>query len=207
MLQVRVHGRGGQGVVTAAELLSVAAFIDGRFAQAFPSFGSERMGAPVTAYCRISDRPVRTREPVAAPDAVVVLDPTLLRLEELWQGAHAETYVLVNTAKPWEELDAGGIFGRFRSERVASVPATEIALAQVGRPIPNAVLLGGLAALSGAVSLDALAQAIRERFAGPIGERNVAAAGEAYRLVDVKLGRLQGRTGLRTEVLAHAAPD
>ncbi len=185
MFQVRVHGRGGQGVVTAAELLSVAAFIDGRSAQAFPSFGSERMGAPVVAYCRISDAPVRTREPVVAPDAVILQDLTLLRVEDVWQGTTASTFVLLNSPKPWAELAGAEVLSRFDPERVAAVPATEIALSQVGRPIPNAALLGGFAALTGAVSLAAINQAIRERFAGPVGERNVAAAGEAYRMVDL----------------------
>jgi pyruvate ferredoxin oxidoreductase gamma subunit len=185
MFQVRVHGRGGQGVVTAAELLSVAAFADGRSAQAFPSFGSERMGAPVTAYCRISDAPIRTREPVVAPDAVILQDLTLLRVEEVWRGTSASTYVLLNSAKPWRELAEGDVLVHFDPARVAAVPATEIALAQVGRPIPNAALLGGFAALTGAVGLTAISQAIRERFPGAVGERNVAAAAEAYRIVDL----------------------
>ena len=86
MFQVRIHGRGGQGVVTAAELLSVAAFLEGRHAQAFPSFGSERMGAPVVAFCRIDDRPIRVREPILAPDALIVQDPTLLQQVDVFGG-------------------------------------------------------------------------------------------------------------------------
>jgi len=185
MFQVRVHGRGGQGVVTAAELLSVAAFIDGRSAQAFPSFGSERMGAPVVAYCRVADGPVRTREPVVAPDALILQDLTLLPLQEVWKGTSAGTYVLLNSPKPWRELAGAELLSRFDPARVVGVPATEIALAQVGRPVPNAALLGGFAALTGVVSLSAVSQAIRERFSGLVGERNVAAAAEAFRLVDL----------------------
>jgi pyruvate ferredoxin oxidoreductase gamma subunit len=185
MFQVRVHGRGGQGVVTAAELLSVAAFIDGRSAQAFPSFGSERRGAPVIAYCRVADGPVRTREPVVAPDALILQDLTLLPLQEVWKGTSAGTYVLLNSPKPWRELAGAELLSRFDPARVVGVPATEIALAQVGRPVPNAALLGGFAALTGVVSLSAVSQAIRERFSGLVGERNVAAAAEAFRLVDL----------------------
>src|SRR5512133_2551521 len=86
MFQVRIHGRGGQGVVTAAELLSLAAFDEGRHAQAFPTFGSERMGAPVTAFCRIDDRPIRAREPIAEPDALIIQDPTLLNQVAVFSG-------------------------------------------------------------------------------------------------------------------------
>ena len=208
MFQVRVHGRGGQGVVTAAELLSVAAFRDGSYAQAFPNFGSERMGAPVVAYCRISEQVIRIREPVMAPDALIVQDLTLLRLEDIWRGAGPETYVLLNTAKPWQELVEGTPLDTFRPERVASVPATEIALSQVGRPIPNAALLGGFAALTGAVRLAALSEAIRERFPGALGERNVAAAAEAARLVEQKLHNTNGQSGSQDEeVLTHARTD
>ena len=97
MFQVRIHGRGGQGVVTAAEMLSVAAFSIGRHAQAFPSFGSERMGAPVVAYCRIDDRPIRSHDPVPDTDTLVVQDPTLLHEVNLFAGLHDEGYLLINT--------------------------------------------------------------------------------------------------------------
>src|SRR5215213_2730662 len=99
MLQVRFHGRGGQGVVTAAELLSVAAFLDGRPAQAFPSFGSERTGAPVVAFCRISQRPIRTHEPVSRPDVLVIQDPTLLHQVDVFAGLAPDGFVLLNTGR------------------------------------------------------------------------------------------------------------
>ncbi|MGC8626039.1 MAG: 2-oxoacid:acceptor oxidoreductase family protein [Acidimicrobiales bacterium] len=185
MFQVRVHGRGGQGVVTAAELLSLAAFIDGRQAQAFPSFGLERIGAPVVAYCRVADGPIRAREPVVSPDALIVQDLTLLSLQEVWKGASPATYVLLNSPKPWRELAGAELLSGFDPSRVVAAPATEIALAQVGRPVSYAALLGGFAALTGVVSLSAVSQAIRQRFSGLAGERNVAAAAEAFRLVDL----------------------
>src|ERR1700749_95715 len=97
MFQVRIHGRGGQGVVTAAELLSVAAFTEGRYAQAFPSFGSERMGAPVVSYCRIADQAIRSHEPVAEPDALIIQDPTLLHQPGLLTGLRADGYLLINS--------------------------------------------------------------------------------------------------------------
>src|SRR6266571_1117603 len=96
MFQVRIHGRGGQGVVTAAEMLSVAAFLEGKYAQAFPSFGSERMGAPVMSYCRIEDRPIRSREPISEPDALIVQDPTLLHQTSIFEGLAPTGYLLVN---------------------------------------------------------------------------------------------------------------
>src|SRR5438477_3612030 len=99
MLEVRIHGRGGQGVVTAAELLSVAAFDGGKHAQAFPSFGSERTGAPVVSFCRIDDKPIRVREPIAEPDALIVQDPTLLHQVAVFDGLRDDGYVLINSAR------------------------------------------------------------------------------------------------------------
>jgi pyruvate ferredoxin oxidoreductase gamma subunit len=177
MFEVRIHGRGGQGVVTAAELLSVAAFAEGKDALAFPTFGSERTGAPVTAFCRISDRPIRSREPIVEPDALIVQDTTLLHQVDLFGGVGPEAYVLINTGRSLDELGLGEFAeGRFRAERVVTVPATELAREHLGRPLPNAALLGGFAALTAVVSVDAVADAIRGRFSGATAEGNVAAA-------------------------------
>src|SRR5919205_1888668 len=99
MFQVRIHGRGGQGAVTAAELLSVAAFLEGRHAQAFPSFGSERTGAPVVSFCRIDDKEIRVREPIAEPDALIVQDPTLLHQVAVFDGLQPDGYVLLNSSR------------------------------------------------------------------------------------------------------------
>ena len=180
MLQIRVHGRGGQGVVTAAEMLSIAAFEQGRHAQAVPSFGSERTGAPVVAFCRIDDRPIRLREPILAPDVLIVQDPTLLHQVDVFQGLKPDGYVLINTRRSFAELGLGELVLRFRRERLVTVPATELALQHVGRPVPNAALLGGFAALAGLVTLDAVAHAIRDKFSGKVAEGNVAAASAAY---------------------------
>lgn len=180
MFQVRIHGRGGQGVVTASELLSLAAFAEGRHAQAFPTFGSERTGAPVISFCRIDDRPIRVREPIVEPDAIVVQDPTLLHQVDVFGGLGPDGYVLVNTARGLEELGLDELVRGLRAERALTVPATELAREHVGRPLPNVPLLGAFAALTGAVTLASVVAAIRERFAGPLGEGNAAAARAAF---------------------------
>ena len=183
MFQIRIHGRGGQGVVTAAELLSVAAFLEGRHSQAFPSFGAERMGAPVMAFCRIDEREIRLREPVTQPDAVVIQDPTLLHQADLFQGLGENGYVLINTSRSLAELGLHEYVTRFPPGHVATVPASELALQYVGRPLPNAALLGGIAALTGKLDIDTVEQAIRQKFAGDIGEANAAAARAAFEAV------------------------
>jgi pyruvate ferredoxin oxidoreductase gamma subunit len=182
MNAIRFHGRGGQGVVTAAELLSVAAFLDGRFAQAFPSFGSERMGAPVAAFCRVDDGEIRLREPIDRPDAIVVMDPTLLPYVDVFQGLD-DGYVLINSRRTPEELGLADLVGRLPPGRVRCVAATDLARRLVGRPLPNAALLGALAAETGYVTLDSVCAAIRERFSASVGEKNAAAARAAHDLV------------------------
>ena len=180
MFQVRIHGRGGQGVVTAAEMLSIAAFREGRHAQAFPSFGSERTGAPVVAFCRIDDREIRLREPVMEPDALIIQDPTLLNQVDVFGGLAKDGSILTNPPPPFDALGLGEFVRGFRAEHLCTVPATELALKHVGRPVPNAALLGGFAAVSGRISLASVAAAIRETFSGKIADGNVAAATEAF---------------------------
>jgi len=190
VLQIRIHGRGGQGVVTAAEMLSVAAFEQGRHAQAFPSFGSERTGAPVVAFCRISDREIRLREPIVQPDVLIVQDRTLLHQVDVFQGLKPDGWVLINTRRSFGELGLGDIGARFRRERMTTVPASEIARKHLGRPLPNAVLLGGFAALAGMVTLDAVVHAIRDTFSGALADQNAAAATEAYDYVQNEIREL-----------------
>lgn len=186
---VRFHGRGGQGVVTAAELLSIAAFFEGRFAQAFPTFGSERAGAPVAGYCRISDKEIRTRSPVADPDALVILDATLVHQVDLFSGLTTDGYLLFNTPRRLTDLGLSDVTSRLHPERCATVPANELALEHLGRPVPNCILLGALSALCGVVSLDSVHAAIRDRFSGIVAEENITAAGVAYDLVRAGLGK------------------
>jgi pyruvate ferredoxin oxidoreductase gamma subunit len=176
--EVRFHGRGGQGVVTAAELLSVAAFSQGLRALAFPSFGSERTGAPVVSYCRIDDRPIRSHDPVEHPDAVVVQDPTLLHLPGVLDGLADDGFLLVNSASTPETLGLSLLVPGLEPRRIVTVPANDLARRVLGRPLPNTVLLGALAGLTGVVTLGALQEAIRERFGETAGELNAAVAEE-----------------------------
>jgi pyruvate ferredoxin oxidoreductase gamma subunit len=180
VFETRIHGRGGQGVVTAAELLSLAAFDDGLHAQAFPSFGSERTGAPVVAFCRVDDRPIRTREPIAAPHALIVQDATLLHQVAVFAGLREDGLVLVNSHRTAAELGLADL-----AARVITVPASDFARAELGRPLPNAALLGGFAALSGVIGFEALARAIAESFPGPVADANIAAAGRARAHVEL----------------------
>jgi pyruvate ferredoxin oxidoreductase gamma subunit len=183
MFQVRFHGRGGQGVVTAAELLAVAAFREGRRAQAFPSFGLQRMGAPVMSFCRIDDKPIRTHEPVTEPDALIIQDPTLLHQAELFAGLGIEGYMLINSTKSFDELGLDEFVKDFHRERLLVVPASALALTHLGRPLPGAAMLGGFAALTGVVSTEAVLAAINDRFAGAVAEGNSAAARAAFDFV------------------------
>ena len=181
--QVRIHGRGGQGVVTSAELLSLAAFLDGRHAQAFPSFGSERTGAPVVAFCRVADEAIRSHEPITRPDAVVVQDPTLLQMIDVFDGLDPHGVALVNSSRSADALGLGGLVERLPAGHVRTVPATELARQHLGRPMPGAPLLGALAGLTAIASLVALEAAIRQRFDGAVGRGNAAAARAAHQLV------------------------
>ncbi len=190
MFAVRIHGRGGQGAVTAAELLSVAAFDEGRHAQAFPTFGSERTGAPVVSFCRIDDRAIRLREPITDPDALIVQDPTLLHQVNLFAGLKPDGFLVLNTSHTLESLGLEDLVRRLTPEHVVTVPATEIAREHLGRPLPSAALLGAFAALTGQVSLRAVCDAIRERFPGQVGDGNARAAEVAHEHVRESLRRL-----------------
>ncbi|MCI1676243.1 MAG: 2-oxoacid:acceptor oxidoreductase family protein [Ancrocorticia sp.] len=183
MVEVRIHGRGGQGVVTAADMVAMAAFAEGRHAQAFPSFGSERTGAPVVAYARIRDEVIRTREPVEEPDIVIVQDPTLLPIINVFQGMTKDGYALINSTKSMEELGLTHLVESHAPGHVVTVPATDLARQYTGRTVPNAVLLGATAALAKPFRFESVAHAIKERFPGKVGEKNVAAAQAAYDLV------------------------
>ena len=167
-------------MVSGAEMLSVAAFLEGRHAQAFPSFGSERMGAPVMAFCRIDDKEIRLREPVLTPDALIVQDATLLHQVDLFSGLAAGGYILVNSTKSFDELGLGGFARGVQHYRLQSLPATDLAIKHVGRPVPNAALLGGFAAVTGVITLVSVIAAIRQKFPSVVAEKNVAAATEAF---------------------------
>jgi pyruvate ferredoxin oxidoreductase gamma subunit len=176
---IRIHGRGGQGVVTAGELLARAAFEDGKWAQAFPEFGSERVGSPVRAYVRISDGRVRSRSSIVHPDYIIVQDATLLSANIL-EGLKPKGLVIVNWDRPPEEL------GLPDGVVAVLVPATAIARRVLGRPLPNTSLMGAFAAATGEVSLEAVGKALATRFGKAQGEKNLEAATEAFRWVKEK---------------------
>lgn len=180
MYAVRIHGRGGQGVVTAAELLSMAAFADGKHAQAFPSFGSERMGAPVMAFCRIDEHSIRTREAVTYPNVVIVQDPTLLHQVELFAGLLPEGYVLINSTFSPAELGIAEVLESLPSGHVCVVPASDIGAAHTRRPIANTALLGAFAAMTRVIALRSVQSAMCQKFPGALGEANAVAAQAGY---------------------------
>lgn len=180
MFEVRIHGRGGQGVVTAADLLSIAAFHDGRHSQSFPSFGSERTGAPVVAFCRIDQKEIRSHDPIAHPDAVIIIDPTVLLQVDVFGGIKPDAYILINTAHTFEELGLADLRARHSPEKLCTVPATELAREHLGRPLPNVPMLGAFAGLTEQVAMESVAEAIRSKFKGKVGDGNVKAAEAAY---------------------------
>jgi len=173
--QIRIHGRGGQGSVTAAELLAVAAFEDGKYSQAFPAFGVERRGAPVTAFTRIGDNPIRLRSQIYEPDYVIVQDPTLIEVVDVAAGTKPDGKILINTEFPPES------FKLDTQADVMTIDATRIALDIIGRPIVNTILLGAFAGATGEIRVESIQNAVSERFPGPVGEKNSKAVLEAYK--------------------------
>jgi len=171
---IRIHGRGGQGGVTASRLLATAAYYDGKFSQAIPMYGTERRGAPVTAYVRVDDVRVRERELVHTPDIVMVLDPLLSTRQTMADDMAEGGLLLLNAAYPPEEVKTGGNF------RVATVNATSIALETLRRPITNTAILGAFAKAVGWPKLESIEKAIRKQFSGRIADMNVEAIKRSY---------------------------
>jgi pyruvate ferredoxin oxidoreductase gamma subunit len=167
LVEVRIHGRGGQGNVIAAYILASAAFEDGRFGQAFPSFGPERRGAPVAAFVRIADEPVRRRSQVRNPNFLIIQDEALLHVPGITEGLRAGGGILVNSSRPISALGLDG------PERAISVPATALATEVLGRPIPNTALLAAFLSLTEIVSLEALERALARQFEAETLARNI----------------------------------
>ena len=179
MDQIRIHGRGGQGVVTAAELIAIAAFNDGKESQAFPSFGVERTGAPIEAFARIDDVPIRTREHVYNPDVLIIQDPTLLGTVDVSHGADEKTIIIINTTKKKSEIKK-----ELKLKNIYPIDATKIALDVIGKNLMNTVILGAFAQVTGLVSLQALKKAVEQKFASKGGEivnKNIKAIEKAYK--------------------------
>lgn len=188
MFQIRIHGRGGQGVVTAAEMLALAGFMEGHQAQAFPSFGSERTGAPVVAFARLSSQEIRLREPVLEPDVVLIQDRTLLDSVDVFGGLKPEGYVLINSSQSVEALGLEDLARRLPAGHVLTVPATRFALEKIGRPLPGAGMLAGFAAMTGMMKLESVQAAYNEKFSGSVAQANAEVAALAYESIIRQLG-------------------
>lgn len=180
MFEIRIHGRGGQGVVTAAEMLSIAAFEEHKHSQAIPSFGSERMGAPVVAYVRIDDEPIELYEPVMSPDLLIIQDPTLFQAVDVFSGLAPDGFVLINTGREVSDFHIDEVVQHLPQNHIATVAATELAMHHIGRPTPNTVLLGALAALTNIIRFSSVVKAINTKFSGDVATRNISAAQAAY---------------------------
>ena len=175
MIEIRFHGRGGQGAVTSAELLALAAIEEGKYAQAFPSFGPERRGAPVLAFCRISDQPIKIRANIYEPDIVVVLDASLLKIVNVASGLKPEG-ILVTTSNDSPEKVKEDLKIK---NRIGVVDAVKIAREVLGLPITNTTMLGSLVRASGLVMKESFIPPLKERF-GRIAEKNISAFERAY---------------------------
>jgi len=177
MKEIRIHGRGGQGAVTAAQLIAEAAFREGKHAMAFPFFGAERRGAPVRAFARISDEPIYVRSQIYEPDIVMVLDPSLVEAPDVTEGLKEGGLLVLNTRKKPKDFASD-------SYRVATVDATGIAIEMglivAGWPVVNTPMCGAFVAATGEVSLDTMLDVIRAHWPGKIGEKNAQAAKLAY---------------------------
>jgi pyruvate ferredoxin oxidoreductase gamma subunit len=182
LTEIRWHGRGGQGAVTSAELVAQAAISEGKYAQAFPSFGPERRGAPVLAFVRIdSQEPIRIRAEITEPDVVVVLDPGLLTIVNVAAGLKEGGMVIINTKKPFAEIEKN-----LKTKcRLGKVNATAIARETLGVPITNTTMVGALLKATGVVELESVVEPLNKRF-GRLAERNVNAMKRAYAETELK---------------------
>jgi pyruvate ferredoxin oxidoreductase gamma subunit len=166
VLEIRIHGRGGQGAKTASQFIAEAAMGQGKYIQAFPEYGPERAGAPMKAYARISDKPITTYAPVVSPDFVIVIDPTLLKSANVTEGLTSKGSLIVNSPKDSDEIKkALGFKGT-----VHAVDATKISIDTVGRNLPNTPMLGAFVKLSKVITLDAVKDSIKSKFLKKLGE-------------------------------------
>ena len=170
LTEIRWHGRGGQGAKTAATMVAEAALEEGKHSQGFPEYGPERMGAPIRGYTRIADGPIRLHCPIIAPDVSVVLDPTLVGTEDVAEGLKDDGAIIINTPEaPAAMREKLGI----THGKVYTLDATKIAIEEIGRPIPNAPMIGALIKISGAMKLETIFHDIEKKFLKKLGERGV----------------------------------
>lgn len=180
MLEIRFHGRGGQGAVTSAELLAQAAISEGKYAQAFPSFGPERRGAPVLAFARIDQEPIRLRMQIYEPDVALVLEEALMKIVDVEAGMNADGIVIVNTTTPISQLRE--TYNLDPKRKIYTVDAASIALEGLGRPITNTTMLGALIKATGCVKVEDMKTPLTNRF-GRLGDKNYAVLTRAYQEV------------------------
>lgn len=184
MIEIRFHGRGGQGAVTSAELVALAAIEEGKFAQSMPSFGPERRGAPVQAYLRVSDEKIRVRAEVTRPNVVVVLDDGLIDIMDVTAGLKDKGLVVVNTKKSEQELREKMKY----KGRLAKIDALTLALEVLKVPITNTTMIGSLIKAGELVKIDSVVTQINHRFNAKLAERNVAALKRAYEETNISAG-------------------
>lgn len=168
MIEVRIHGRGGQGNVVAAYLLATTAINEGWYAQAFPAFGAERRGAPVVAFVRINHAPIRRRCQVVSPDFLIIQDEALMNIPGITDGLKTDGGILLNSTMNSESY-AGDI-----NSRLVTLPATQLAQQYLGRPVPNTALLSAFLKLTDLLPQPSLIKSLGERFTGPVLEKNIA---------------------------------
>jgi len=185
MIEIRFHGRGGQGAVTSAEIVATSAIAGGKFAQAFPIFGPERRGAPVVAFARIDDRQILNRSAITRPDVVIVLDPALIKMVKVAQGLKEDGVLVVSTSK--DEAAIRALTGY--AGRLAMVNANRISVEVIGRAITNMVMLGAFVRATGLVDAAAIEATIAERFGGLLGKKNVEALRRAVGETVVAAGK------------------
>lgn len=184
MKEIRIHGRGGQGSLVTAELFAIAAFKDGKFSQAFPYLGGggERRGAPVQTFVRIDDKPIQIRNMIHEPDYVIVKDLSITKVVDVTNGLKEGGLILVNTEKTVKELGFKSCF------RVMAIPATQIAIDELGRPIMNTAIMGAFAAYSEEFRLESLVMAVEEKFSKDIAVKNISALKRAYDYAKKQMG-------------------
>jgi len=184
MKEIRLHGRAGQGMVTGAELIAMAAAYDGKHSQAFPYFGSEKRGPPVEAYCRVSEHPITIHEEISEPDIVVVADSSIMAEVDVCAGLGKGGILIINTTKGPEEL-------KLNASKVFTINATEVALRHFHKLILNTVMLGAFCKITGIVKLESVKRAVKEKLSGKFSEKiveaNIAAIQEVYDKVQVEV--------------------
>ena len=179
MIEIRFHGRGGQGAVTASRILATAAFLEGKHSQSIPMYGTERRGAPVTAFVRIGRKDQMVRSLIHEPDYVVVLDPLLRKTVNITEGLKDTGKIVVNSAVPPSEVELD------KDVPTATVDATSIALEVLGRPITNTAILGAFCKATGEVKLESVIAAVNQQWSGRLAEMNVKAVKEAYNKTEI----------------------